>query len=669
MAGMLPQGMINVADIEIFSEQERPNSGEKNSEKAQARQEALPVNTSERWLFGGGDYFFHSTLDVIRPLWIEGIGGSWNHPRTVFKFPKGKHGIYIHGDTIDLSLNAGSAGISNIRVDALGMSTVAHGVVVEAMCNLSHMLIDFFRGNGLHVLASAPSGNANLFRFDSVSVQHCGSSVNVTDTPLMKRHNRFLTITTVGPHQLQKDDLIWLESADPDPNFPRAVCGVTSIVGPGDTSVTFECLHALDNDPTTFPGGDFTVTASRNYQIVVGHGIYTHGSDANNGTCFACFFTNNAGWGVLEDSQLGNSYWACEADVNGVGPYYTGKVAPGNVFMACYSEEGPNPSEIGTPAIVIGGDHGSALTGSGLFIRDEKSTRLAFTNANGGYVRLGSRDPIGPTAARYLEFMNAFDGDGPNLSIDFDQALPHLYQKMLGFGQFANARSPAFLISGPSSVNVRRGMPIDAGTLVINDRYWLGMTRHETVDRVPDENTGNPTWHLGDRAWNRNVELIDPTTGHPIAAGAPQGWICTGGGTLGQYTEGRTAFTDGVTRDGRTTVVLNEPSSVLKPAMYLVINDTPCFIISISGVTLTVFLLGVMQGGGPGLPIKYNPPDFTMFGSIQAVVPVAKLPLAATAGARAYVSDANATVFGAVVAGGGANFVPVYSDGTNWRVG
>jgi hypothetical protein len=50
---------------------------------------------------------------------------------------------------------------------------------------------------------------------------------------------------------------------------------------------------------------------------------------------------------------------------------------------------------------------------------------------------------------------------------------------------------------------------------------------------------------------------------------------------------------------------------------------------------------------------------------------VANLPAASTAGAgaRAFVTDANATTFASVVAGSGANGVPVYSDGTNWRIG
>lgn len=54
-----------------------------------------------------------------------------------------------------------------------------------------------------------------------------------------------------------------------------------------------------------------------------------------------------------------------------------------------------------------------------------------------------------------------------------------------------------------------------------------------------------------------------------------------------------------------------------------------------------------------------------------AVYTVATLPSATTAGvgARAFVSDATATTFASIVAGTGANKVPVYSDGTDWRIG
>jgi len=53
------------------------------------------------------------------------------------------------------------------------------------------------------------------------------------------------------------------------------------------------------------------------------------------------------------------------------------------------------------------------------------------------------------------------------------------------------------------------------------------------------------------------------------------------------------------------------------------------------------------------------------------VYTVATLPSAATSGigARAFVSDALAPVFGSTVASGGAAKMPVYSDGTNWKIG
>lgn len=55
----------------------------------------------------------------------------------------------------------------------------------------------------------------------------------------------------------------------------------------------------------------------------------------------------------------------------------------------------------------------------------------------------------------------------------------------------------------------------------------------------------------------------------------------------------------------------------------------------------------------------------------QIAVTVASLPSAATAtkGAHLFVSDATATTFNTTVAGGGGNNVPVFSDGTQWRIG
>lgn len=75
--------------------------------------------------------------------------------------------------------------------------------------------------------------------------------------------------------------------------------------------------------------------------------------------------------------------------------------------------------------------------------------------------------------------------------------------------------------------------------------------------------------------------------------------------------------------------------------------------------------------------VAYIRPQNAGTGSARLFVPVtgsttvASLPAAATAGAgaRAFVTDATATTFLSTVAGGGANKVPVVSDGTNWLIG
>jgi hypothetical protein len=62
-----------------------------------------------------------------------------------------------------------------------------------------------------------------------------------------------------------------------------------------------------------------------------------------------------------------------------------------------------------------------------------------------------------------------------------------------------------------------------------------------------------------------------------------------------------------------------------------------------------------------------------IIGQLKANVPVtvANLPSAVTSGvgSRAFVTDSSVSTFGTTVAGGGSTKVPVYSDGTNWKVG
>jgi hypothetical protein len=56
-------------------------------------------------------------------------------------------------------------------------------------------------------------------------------------------------------------------------------------------------------------------------------------------------------------------------------------------------------------------------------------------------------------------------------------------------------------------------------------------------------------------------------------------------------------------------------------------------------------------------------------GTLGGPTTVAGLPIASVAGSRNFVTDATATTFNSVVAGGGSNNVPVFFDGASWRIG
>ena len=61
----------------------------------------------------------------------------------------------------------------------------------------------------------------------------------------------------------------------------------------------------------------------------------------------------------------------------------------------------------------------------------------------------------------------------------------------------------------------------------------------------------------------------------------------------------------------------------------------------------------------------------TKITTASTVYTVATLPdpVVAGAGTRTFVSDSSITTFNTTVAAGGTNTVPVFSNGTNWKVG
>jgi hypothetical protein len=125
-----------------------------------------------------------------------------------------------------------------------------------------------------------------------------------------------------------------------------------------------------------------------------------------------------------------------------------------------------------------------------------------------------------------------------------------------------------------------------------------------------------------------------------------------GGGTVGTnygvYVEGQTA--------GTVNYSIYTNAGLVRLGGQTSIIDTTASTTTATGALVVSGGVGIAGALNVGATIDSN------------VYTVATLP-AGNAGMRAFVSDANATTFASIVAGGGTNRVPVYHDGTNWRIG
>lgn len=126
---------------------------------------------------------------------------------------------------------------------------------------------------------------------------------------------------------------------------------------------------------------------------------------------------------------------------------------------------------------------------------------------------------------------------------------------------------------------------------------------------------------------------------------------------------------------GRPTWKLAMPMAALSAAMAT--NSTLQIIVNSAAITTfaapnVLYANGQVVAGGATavtstLVYLVATPPMVAGGTFT----VATLPLAATAGsgARSFVTDANAATFKTALVGGGANKVPVFSDGTGWFIG
>ncbi len=323
-----------------------------------------------------------------------------------------------------------------------------------------------------------------------------------------------------------------------------------------------------------------------------GDGIHISGGDANAGLFMRCSVVACGGWGINDNSFLGNTHIGHHTNGN-FGPFKAEQAANYSLWLGCYSEGGQADSIIGgNGSIVIGGDHGCPVGGGAFSILEGHSaTRLLFqTNAagfsgtRGECVQIGGSDPLTLKNKFSIDFSGgtymALALRGPSVGqTDYpstgDAAQPFGNSSWItwfpGGSEIIRSAVGHYRASFPSNVTgaALTNRAVEPGASWFDFMYLGGSSLYGgNARRVASvhSNLTNldqiaPTWQLGDLIFNAN----------PVNNGDPMGWICAAPGTFGTYAEGLTA--DYVETTGYGYVYqLSAPSTVLKIGDRLTIN-------------------------------------------------------------------------------------------------
>jgi hypothetical protein len=194
-----------------------------------------------------------------------------------------------------------------------------------------------------------------------------------------------------------------------------------------------------------------------------GHGLYVKGGDANGGVVIHFRAIDNKGWGIYEDSFLGNTYIACPTASNTLGAIYAAS-AKASFFFGCYVEGGTGGKiQVEAPSVWVG-SLGSPI-GTGTIIDDGWVRGLRVSNdlkSVGGaeptvYMNLGSPNYIGAFLEMFVQGQRPY-------------RLVYGQPKAGWIGLVHNGVSPARCVFAFSTDSAVEG----PGQLWIPQAFWTG---------------------------------------------------------------------------------------------------------------------------------------------------------------------------------------------------
>jgi Pectate lyase superfamily protein len=545
-----------------------------------------------------GTYRLSRSWHVTAPVRIVGDTPGENQfmRGSSLVFDAGVNGIVIDPWNYPIS-GASFAAIEWLGVRAAARTTTKHGIVMWTRAKINHCIVTGFMGDGIHIVADDS--------FDGTTAW----------APSTVYHRDDWVTNDTGKHYLCLADGTSGSSGGPTGYGVGIVDGTTSWTFYGNLNAN-----------------GWSVIDCR-IDTVGRHGLYVFGTNANAGNSFGLDVAVTGGFGLLDNSFLGNTHVGAQAATCTSGGYGTGTNGNQNgrnLFLNCYSESGMPGSDIRSPSMVLGGLHaaGFATTATASILITENpgtygygashnQTPTRFTipgdaySANGPDVAwsafVGGNPNIGsfitlstePTYAAFLYFKRSNSLLPTSFCLNF--AANDFYN---GWGWSGYpAKTPSGRLTAPASLLVGQHYPLTFLNNLGDD------LRIQALRTVPDASSGAfgggiyQDWYVGDRVLNSA-----PTPG------SVSEWVCVTAGTAGTYTESsggaRTA-----TATGTTTVTLSSATTGigLNPGAWLTINGVTAKVISITGTTM---VMSAIIPSGSSLPIVYSAPVFSPTGYV-----------------------------------------------------
>jgi hypothetical protein len=242
--------------------------------------------------------------------------------------------------------------------------------------------------------------------------------------------------------------------------------------------------------------------------------------------------------------------------------------------------------------------------------------------------------------------------------------------------QFNTANS---IIQTANAVGIRGQLAVQGNAWFAQQAQFGNAIRAESTFTVDSTFSAGSTVVMSTTTGTISIGTSQ-TTGNTLIGNATQ----TGSLALGQSTATQTVnIANGAVSSGNTKTVSLATGGVANSVSAVTIfsgvagNSTLTIGASTGNTTVSYTansIVAIANTSGTALSVTGNITGGNILtGGIlrTTAIVVASLPTAAgaAAGARSFVTDATAATFGTIVAGGGANAVPVWSDGTNWKIG